>query len=84
MTKIKSFFNFLDTVFFSVWGLTIIDLIPIIGISSVDNLIKTLMAAVGFVYFALSIPHKRKIQKLERKLKEQELEKLTKENDKNE
>ncbi len=49
--------------------------------SDIDNIIKTLMALIGFVYFALSIPHKLKMQKLERKMKEEEIEKLEREND---
>lgn len=86
MTKLKALYNLLDTVFLGVWGLTIMDLLPLFQVdlfSTLDNTIKTLMALAGFIYFLITIPHKLKMQRLERKIKEEELEKLTKENDKN-
>lgn len=85
MTKLKALYNLLDTVFLGIWGLTIMDLLPLFQVdlfSTLDNTIKSLMALVGFIYFIVTIPHKLKMQRLERKIKEEELEKLTKENDK--
>lgn len=86
MSKLKAIINFLDTFFLSVWGLTLMDLLPLIDLdlfSSLDNTIKTLMALAGFVYFVITIPHKLKMNKINRKIRQEELEKLTKENDKN-
>lgn len=85
MTKLKAIYNLLDTIFLGIWGLTIMDLLPLFQVdlfSTLDNTIKSLMALVGFIYFLVTIPHKLKMQRLERKIKEEELEKLTKENDK--
>jgi len=87
MSKLKAIINFLDTFFLSVWGITLMDLLPLIDLdlfSSLDNTIKTLMALAGFVYFVITIPHKLKMNKINRKIKQEELEKITKENDKKE
>lgn len=85
MASLKLFYGFMDVLFFSIWGLTIMDVLKLMNVgaySDIDNIIKTSMALVGFVYFALSIPHKLKMQRLERKLKEQQIEKLEMENKK--
>lgn len=93
MANIRLFVKFFDFFFASVWGLTIMDLLKISGenpLESIDGWIKTLMAICGLIYFIfkiisyifIEIPHKNKIQKLELQLKEEELEKITRENDK--
>lgn len=43
--------------------------------------LQVLFTTIGIIYFIASWPHKRKMQLLEREMKEQELEKLTREND---
>ena len=85
MASLKLFYGFMDVLFFSIWGLTIMDVLKLINVgtySDIDNIIKTLMALAGLIYFAFSIPHKLKMQRLERKMKEEEIEKLERENDK--
>lgn len=85
MANIRLFVKFFDFIFVSVWGLTIMDLLKITAenpYSNIDAWIKTLMALGGLIYLAFSFPHKIRMQKLERKLKEEELEKITRENDK--
>lgn len=84
MTNFKIIYKVLDTFFLSIWGLTLIDLIPFIAsnniansFTSIDTIIKTLMALIGFIYFIVTIPHKLKMQKLDRKIKQEELEKIT-------
>lgn len=75
----------MDLLFISVWGLTIVDLLKISNIevySDIDTWIKTLMAVLGLIYLLISIPHKLKMQRLDRKLKEEQIEKLEMENDK--
>jgi len=42
--------------------------------------LQILFTAVGIIYFIASWPHKRKMQKLEREMKEEELKKLQAEN----
>lgn len=85
MATIKLLWNILDIFFFSIWGLTIIDVLRIADggtYSGIDNWIKTLMALAGLIYFLITIPHKIKMQRLDRKLKEEQIEKLEIENDK--
>lgn len=84
MANLKLLIKFFDFIFISVWGLTIMDLLKIASDSpydSIDNWIKTLMALGGLLYLVFSIPHKIRMQKLERQMKEEELEKIKKEND---
>ena len=86
MVKIQEFFKLIDFFFLSVWGLTLMDLIPLISINFLDDLdgiIKTLMALSGFLYFVITIPHKVKMNRLEKKIKEEELEALEFENEQN-
>ena len=85
MANLKLFVKFFDFIFISVWGLTVVDVLKIAvetPYSSIDNWIKTLMAIGGLIYLVFSIPHKIKMQKLERKMKEEEIEKLEHENEK--
>ena len=84
MATIKFLWNILDGFFLSIWGLTIIDVLKLAdgGYSSIDNWIKTLMALAGLIYFVITIPHKIKIQRLDRKLKKEQIEKLEIENKK--
>ena len=84
MATIKFLWNILDGFFLSIWGLTIIDVLKLAegGYSSIDNWIKTLMALAGLIYFIITIPHKIKIQRLDRKLKKEQIEKLEIENKK--
>ena len=85
MTTIKLLWNILDIFFLSIWGLTIIDVLKLADGNSYANLddwIKTLMALVGLIYFLITIPHKIKMQNLERKHKKEQIEKLEIENEK--
>lgn len=84
MATIKLLWNILDIFFLSIWGLTIIDVLKIAdggSYSSLDGWIKTLMALAGLIYFIITIPHKVKMQRLDRKLKREEIEKLEIENE---
>ncbi len=83
MAAIRLLFNILDVFFLSIWGLTIIDLLKLADgnyYADLDNWIKTLMALAGLIYFLITIPHKVKMQRLDRKLKEEQIEKLEIEN----
>lgn len=85
MASLRLFFKFMDVLFISVWGLTIMDLFQVSNIaaySSIDNWIKTLMAVLGLIYLVISIPHKIKMQRLDRRKKQEEIEKLEIENEK--
>ncbi len=60
------------------------DLVPLIQnsvFSDIDNWIKTLMALAGLIYFLITIPYKLKNLPLERRMKEQQLKKLERENE---
>lgn len=83
MAAIRLLFNILDVLFLSIWGLTIIDLLKLADGNyyvDLDDWIKTLMALAGLIYFLITIPHKIKMQRLDRKLKEEQIEKLEQEN----
>ena len=83
MATIKLLLNMLDIFFLSICGLTIIDILKIADggtYSSLDNWIKTLMALAGLIYFLITIPHKIRMQNLERKEKQEQIEKLEIEN----
>lgn len=83
MATIRLLWNILDFFFLSIWGLTIIDLLKLADgntYANLDDWIKTLMALAGLIYFLITIPHRIKIQKLDRKLKKEQIEKLEIEN----
>lgn len=86
MVKVFEIIKFFDLVFLSVWGLTVIEIIPLLSLGfltelNIDEAIKTAMALVGLIWFLVTIPHKYKMFSLERKIKKEELEALTREND---
>ena len=73
MADLKFLIRFFDFIFISVWGLTIMDLLKLATegpYAYIDNWIKTVMAIGGLIYLVFSIPHKIKMQKLERQMKE--------------
>lgn len=86
MANMKLIFKIFDIFFVSIWGLTIMDLIKITtkseALLNIDTTIKTIMAIVGLIYFLIQIPHKIKMQKLDREFKEKEIEKIKRENEK--
>ena len=85
MALIKLLWNISDLIVLGIWGLTIIDILKLADVnyySSLDGWIKTLMALAGLIYFLITIPHKIKMQRLDRKLKEEQIEKLEIENKK--
>lgn len=56
MLTIKKFYNFLDTIFLSYWGVTLIDIFPDFNanfLESVDGKIKLAFSVVGFIYFTM-------------------------------
>lgn len=54
MQQIRDFLNFLDFTFATLWGYTLIDILPHLSttyiFSSLDNIIKSLFALVGLIY----------------------------------
>lgn len=91
MTKIKYLLNIAEYYFLTLWGVTLLYITPLIDLpvfDSINNTIKTSMALFGAIYFAFSLPfkvkdliHKSKIQKIEEEMKQEELEKIKREND---
>ncbi len=86
MKFIKLLYNAMDFVSLGIWGITIFDLLflNIDLLDSIDSLSKSLMAVLGAIYFGVSIPHKLKMQRLDRGIKEEELEKIKRKNDQEE
>lgn len=80
----RQILSILDKLFIGIWGFTLIDLIPFAStepFSEIDSTIKTIMAVAGLVYFCITIPHKIRMQKIELKLKKEELSKAIKNNE---
>lgn len=54
MQQIRDFLNFLDFTFATIWGYTLLDILPHLSttyvFSSLDNVIKSLFALVGLIY----------------------------------
>ena len=54
MQQIKNIFNCLDYIVSLWWGLTLMDILPLLSsgyvFSSLDNIIKSLFALVGLIY----------------------------------
>jgi uncharacterized membrane protein YqjE len=92
MATIKWLYSFIEKIFLGFWGLTVIELIPILNLGllkGIDDTIKIIMATVGAVYLIVQLPYKiwslkdkKKSSKLDIELKKQELEKLKRENGK--
>lgn len=89
----KFLYSVLKYFFTVVWGLTIIDILPLMSWDSVkhlemfmnlDNAIKTITALLGLIYFAIEIPSKLKKAKLERDILREDLIKKKFENKSNE
>lgn len=81
--KVKQIYFFFDLIFAGVLGLTVVDTVEFTNelLHQVDDWFKITASLVGFVYFALMIPHRSKMRKLERAIKVEELEKIKREND---
>lgn len=80
----KIMYQFFDAFLAGIWGLTIVDLLLFVDINSfdADAAIKTLLAVAGLIYLVgVKIPHEHKNNKLNRKIKQEELEKLEMENE---
>jgi len=81
----KGLYLLFDTFLAGIWGLTIIDLLTIIDVKNyniIDDGIKTLLAAAGLFYLIfVKIPHEISNNRLNRKIKAEELEKIEMEND---
>lgn len=85
MLALRKLYNFLDTLFFSLWGITLIDVFPNIDagfLSSIDGKIKIVFTFLGLIYFAMKIVFfglekivDWKIKKIDQESKELDLKK---------
>jgi hypothetical protein len=86
MQNIKNFIITLDGMVFLFWGFNIIDLATLLLAQSftgiIDEWVKVAFAFVGLIYTILRAHHFYFKYKIERKIREQELIKMIKENDK--
>ena len=84
MQTIKDVFSLLDSLFLTVWGFTIYDFFAVIGtggtLSTIYNIIKLLFALSGLVYSIMRIYHFWHKSKIDRAIRQEELQKLEKEN----
>ena len=91
MATAKWVINTIETIILGFWGLTIIDLIPLFQVgllSDIDNTIKAVMAIIGAIYLIVQLPykisnlsHKKKMNNLDRQIKEAELRKIIEEDE---
>ena len=86
MQIVKNLVYFLDYTFAILWGFTVYDLVIAINVggvfSTIDNIIKLAFAFIGLVYTGARLHHYYHSSKLDRQIKKEELERITKENDK--
>jgi high-affinity Fe2+/Pb2+ permease len=86
MHHFKEIIHFLDYTFAILWGFTVYDLVIAINVggvfSTIDNIIKLAFAFIGLVYTGVRLHHYYHSSKLDRQIKKEELERITKENDK--
>lgn len=77
MNELKEFFNYLDYVVGTFWGITVYDILPQIGtgtlIDSFDGVIKTLFALVGLIYACARLVTYIIMSRLNAKYREQEI-----------
>ncbi len=80
----KALYYFLDTLLVGIWGITIIDLLSLSGdFDFINDSTKALLAIAGLVYLlVVKIPHEVKMNKLKRREKREQVEKLERENKK--
>ena len=85
MQTFKEIFGYLDYIFMTYWGFTIIDLTSIFMagniFSTVDNIIKLLFALAGLIFLIIRGHHYFLDKQLDRKIKKENLEKLERENE---
>ena len=77
MNELKEFFNYLDYVVGTFWGITVYDILPQIGtntlITSFDGVIKTLFALVGLIYACARLFTYIVMSRLNKRYREQEI-----------
>ena len=75
MQIIKDIYTFLDYFFITIWGFTLIDIIPIITggtiLTTFDNFIKSMFALAGFIFILIRMHHYWHDKKLDRKIKKE-------------
>jgi hypothetical protein len=79
MQQLKEALNFVDLIVGSFWGVTVVEIIPLIRTQStvvftqIDDVIKITFAFVGLIYALVRLIHFYKISKLNRDYREQEI-----------
>lgn len=77
MNELKEFFNYLDYIVGTFWGITVYDILPKIGtgtfIDSFDGVIKTLFALVGLIYACARLITYIIMSRLNKRYREQEI-----------
>lgn len=77
MNEIKEFFNYVDYVVATFWGITLYDIAPYLGsgalMSSVDGIVKFLFALVGLIYAIARLINFITMARLNKKFREQEI-----------
>lgn len=89
MASLKAIINFLDVLFITIWGFTVIDIAPLLLVKggydifgSVDATIKVASAFVGLIYFVFRIYFYVQKSKMDMLLQKQQIRELEIKNNK--
>ena len=88
MQQLKEFFNFIDYLVGTFWGITLVEVVPVLAangiksslMSSFSELISTLFAFAGLVYLVVRLIHYIRMSKINVAYRKEELKKIEREN----
>ena len=85
MHQVREFVNFIDVVFGTFWGFTVIDIAPSVVsgslfLNSLDNILKVAISIVGVIYAIVRIVILIKKSRLDSKYRIEEIESLKNQN----
>ena len=88
MQQLKDFFNFIDYIVATFWGITLVEIVPVLAangimhglMSSVSELISTLFAFAGLVYLVVRLIHYIRMSKINLAIRKEDLKKIESDN----
>jgi uncharacterized membrane protein len=88
MQHLKDFFNFIDYIVATFWGITLVEIVPVLAsngimhglMSSFSELISTLFAFAGLIYLVVRLIHYIRMSKINVAIRKEELKKIESDN----
>ena len=88
MQQLKDFFNLVDFLVGTFWGITLVEIVPVLAanglingvISSFSDLTNTLFAFAGLIYLVVRLIHYIRMSKINVAIRKEELKKIKHEN----